>query len=119
MIILELPMVYIKNYNEWMEGQEQGIDIEIDEEIQNTCFFLNEKNVGLIRVNSQPETPNKCNLYIDGDSFVIDLDYDSLRLLLKEELKVRETPLTNKTTKENGLESLTFTLNGYWNFGKE
>ena len=121
MIIIELPMLYVKNYEEWLTGQEQGMNIEIEEEIINTCFCINENMIGLIRINAQEGNKERSAMYIDEDNYIINLDYDTLRLILKDELvRVRETPLTtNDDIKENGLESFTLTLKNYWQDGNK
>lgn len=87
MIEIEMPICYFQNYEEIDKGEKSGIKIEPILSINKTTFYVPE-NI-LIRINPTSEKYGNCTSLLfgnDEDSYIIDLDYETCKMLLDEKL---------------------------------
>lgn len=84
MIVIELPIVFARNYAEIEKAKESGVEIETDEVVNMTTFFIPENC--LIRLNEATEE-NRTTIYFDADAYEIDTNYETVLELFKREIK--------------------------------
>ncbi len=89
MIILELPVLYCQNYHEVEESNSSGIPVPEIHVTEKTLFIINTELFDVIKLN--PNGKNRSTLCISEDSHTIELDYESVRLILKEAIKQERT----------------------------
>jgi len=87
MIILELPIIFCKNYDAIEKAKEQGIELpDRDEYTTNCTFFIPEATY--IRVT---ETEGKATILLDcnvnGEIFQIDAVYETAINIVKNAVK--------------------------------
>ena len=85
--------MFLENHKDVDQSHEQGIEIDPIYTTINTTLFIND--FGIITINDS-NYEGKTTLVIDQDSYLIDLDYESFRYLLQEQLRAVEAPLTTK-----------------------
>lgn len=83
-MIIELPVVYLKNAEEVEASERMGLSCKPEEEITKTTFFFNE--FSFLRVNPSSEK-NRTILYFSADeTYMIDADYETVIGLIKEKI---------------------------------
>jgi len=84
MIIVELPIVYAKNFSEIEKAKESGIELEVDPVINMTTFIIPDNC--LVRLN-ESSNENRTTVYFDDDAYEIDANYETVLEILKREIK--------------------------------
>jgi len=95
MIIIELPIVYLYNYDEVEKAKETGVEIEKKEDVTITTFFIPDNC--LIRVNAQGDT-KRTTIVLDKESYGVDADYETVLEIIKRGLRKN---IAEKNTVEN------------------
>lgn len=84
MIIIEVPIVFAKNYAEIEKAKETGVEIEAEEVINMTTFIIPDNC--LVRLNEATDE-NRTTIYFDDDAYEIDADYEMVLDIIKKEIK--------------------------------
>jgi hypothetical protein len=84
MIVLELPMIYLDNFEDVEKGKEQGFDIDPIRKVLPTTFLIPETSFVRINDSSDGET----TIRVDEYSCNIKADYETVRSIINKELEM-------------------------------
>ena len=86
MTIIELPVIFVKNYAEVESGVESGIEVEEDKYTETATFFIS--NNDNIVINSTIEDKKVTSLRInEGCSWLVDAEYSTVRQIMMDAIK--------------------------------
>ena len=84
-MLLELPIIYCKNFKEVESGKESGIDIAKDEITSMTTFNI-PKDL-YFRINPQTNDKFATLYFSEEETYTIDADYETTLQILNNAIK--------------------------------
>lgn len=84
-MIIELPIIYLKNFSEVETAEKSGMDVQREETISKTTFIIPENQ--LIRINPASKDNRAIIHFNDVEEYMIDVDYETVLELFKREIK--------------------------------
>ncbi len=82
-MIIELPIIYLKNFNEVESAEKSGVSIQREETISKTTFIIPKDQ--FIRINPSTNLTRTTIHFNDVEEYLIDADYETVLEVFKRE----------------------------------
>jgi hypothetical protein len=82
-MIIELPIIYLKNFNEVESAEKSGVSIQREETISKTTFIIPKDQ--FIRINPSTIQTRTTIHFNDVEEYLIDADYETVLEVFKRE----------------------------------